>query len=154
MWFAYRAAGHPLSYWQAFKGRTPFLDSGPLWFVQVLLYVSFGYAMWTWRGWGRRFQGTPVRGVPIAAAATIMATSFLLRLPFPARSQQVLDLQLWWSPQCVGMFCLGALVSGQRWVERATANLARWCGIAVATTIVVAPQLAVGAAWSTSPGTA
>jgi hypothetical protein len=52
------------------------------------------------------------------------------------------------------MFCLEALVSGQRWVERVTANLARWCGIAVVTTVVVAPQLAVGAAWSTSPGTA
>ena len=59
MWFAYRAAGHELSYWQVFRGRTPFLDSGPLWFVQVLLYASFGYALWTWRGWGRRFQEPP-----------------------------------------------------------------------------------------------
>jgi len=38
MWFAYRAAGHPLSYWQEFRGRTPFLDSGPLWCVQALAF--------------------------------------------------------------------------------------------------------------------
>jgi hypothetical protein len=146
MWFAYRAADHPLSYWQAFRGRTPFLDSGPLWFVQVLLYLSFGYAIWTWRGWGRRLHGTTVRGVHLAAAAaTIMATSFLVRLSFPARSQQVLDLHLWWWPQCVGMFCLGALVSGQRWSERVPANLARRCGIAVAATVVVVPLFAAGA---------
>lgn len=74
---------------------------------------------------GSTVPGTTVRGIPVAAAATIMATSFLVRLPFPARSQQVLDLQLWWWPQCAGMFCLRALVSGQRWVERVTANLAR-----------------------------
>jgi Acyltransferase family len=146
MWFAYRAAGHPLSYWQAFRGRTPFLDSGPLWFVQVLFYVSLGYALWTWLGWGRRFRGTTVRGVHLLAiGATIAATTFLVRLIFPARSQQILDLHLWWWPQCIGMFCLGALVSGQHWAEHAPARLARRCLIAVAATVVVAPLLVVGA---------
>jgi hypothetical protein len=146
MWFAYRAAGHQLSYWQAFRGRTPFLDSGPLWFVQVLLYASFGYALWTWRGWGRRFQGITVRGGHvIVTAVAITAATFLLRLIFPARSQQVLDLHLWWWPQCIGMFCFGALVSGQRWAERVPAGLARRCGIAVAATVVVVPIFAVGA---------
>jgi Acyltransferase family len=145
MWFAYRAAGHPLSYWQAFRGRTPFLDSGPLWFVQVLLYVSFGYALWARLGWGRRFHGTTVRSIHlIAVIATIVGTSFIVRLIFPARSQQILDLHLWWWPQCVGMFCLGALVSRQHWAERLPAGLARRCGIAVATTVVVAPLFAMG----------
>ena len=146
MWFAYRAAGHHLSYWQTFKGRTPFLDSGPLWFVHVLLYASFGYALWTWRGWGRRFQGITVRGVHvIVTVIAITAATFLIRLIFPARSQQVFDLHLWWWPQCIGMFCLGAFVSGQRWAERVPAGLARRCSIAVATTIVVMPILAVSA---------
>ncbi len=63
----------------------------------------------------------------------------------PARSQQVLDLHLWWWPQCIGMFCLGALVSRQRWAERVPAGLARRCGIAVAATVVVVPIFAVGA---------
>ena len=146
MWFAYRAAGHPLSYWQAFRGRTPFLDSGPLWFVQVLFYVSLGYALWTWLGLGRRFHGTTVRGVHLLAiGATIAATSFLVRLVFPARSQQILDPHLWWWPQCIGMFCLGALVSGQRWAELVPARLARRCLIAVAVTLVVVPLFILGA---------
>jgi hypothetical protein len=37
MWLAYRSAGQPLSYWQVFLDRQPFLDSGPLWFAQVLM---------------------------------------------------------------------------------------------------------------------
>jgi hypothetical protein len=146
MWFAYRAAGHPLSYWEAFRGRTPFLDSGPLWFVEVLFYISLGYALWTWLGWGRRFHGTTVRGVHLLAiGATIAATTFLVRLIFPARSQQILDLHLWWWPQCIGMFCLGALVSGQQWAGQVPARLARRCLIAVAATLLAAPLLVVGA---------
>ncbi len=54
MWFAYRAAGYPLSYPEAFRGRQPFLDAGPLWFAQILLYASLGYALWCWRDMGRR----------------------------------------------------------------------------------------------------
>lgn len=48
MWFAYLVAGHDVSYWWAFTHRQPFLDSGPLWFAEVLLYVSLGYAAWRW----------------------------------------------------------------------------------------------------------
>ena len=46
MWVAYRAAGYDVQPWETFLDRQPFLDSGPLWFVQVLLYVSIGYALW------------------------------------------------------------------------------------------------------------
>ena len=56
MWFAYRSAGQSMSYWQAFLGRQPFLDSGPLWFAQVLIYISLCYALWRWRRWGLRFR--------------------------------------------------------------------------------------------------
>ena len=48
MWVAYRAAGHDVQPWETFLDRQPFLDSGPLWFAQVLLYVSIGYALWPW----------------------------------------------------------------------------------------------------------
>jgi fucose 4-O-acetylase-like acetyltransferase len=47
MWLAYRAAGHDVLPWETFLYRQPFLDSGPLWFVQVLLYVSIAYALMT-----------------------------------------------------------------------------------------------------------
>ena len=74
-----------------------------------------------------------------------MATSFIVRLIFPARSQQVLDLHMWWWPQCVGMFCLGALASSQDWAKWVPVRLARRCGVAVATTVVVAPLIALAA---------
>jgi hypothetical protein len=146
MWFAYRAAGQPMSYWQAFRSRTPFLDSGPLWFVQVLLYLSLGYALWTWLGWGERLKTTSFGGAHlITGAAAIVAASFMVRLIFPARSQQVLDPHLWWLPQCVGMFCLGALASRHHWAKQVPRGLARRCGIAVTSTVVVALLVAVGA---------
>src|SRR5215211_4081651 len=89
MWLVYRAAGNDLSYWQAFRGRTPFLDSGPLWFVQVLLYVSLGYALWTRLGWGRRLRPAAITGRHLVVVAVAIATtSFVVRLWFPARSQQ------------------------------------------------------------------
>jgi hypothetical protein len=62
MWLAYRSAGQRLSYWQAFLGRQPFLDSGPLWFAQVLMYLSVGYALWRWRRRGLRFRMGAVHG--------------------------------------------------------------------------------------------
>ena len=143
MWFAYRSAGHRLSYWQAFLGRQPFLDSGPLWFAQVLMYVSLGYALWRWRKWGLRFRLRATQGSHLLlAAAAIAIASFVVRLQFPARSQQILDLHLWQWPHCVGMFCLGAALSRQGWARRVPPGVARKCGIAVIVTLLVAPVLA------------
>jgi hypothetical protein len=146
MWLAYRSAGYDLTFWQAFRGRQPFLDSGPLWFVQILMYVSIGYALWNWLGWGRRLEPLTIRGTHlIAVAAGIAATSFVVRLWAPARSQQIFDLHVWQLPQCVGMFCLGALLSGHGWARQVPSNIARRCGITVAVTLVVAEAVAWGA---------
>ena len=146
MWLAYRSAGYDLTFWQVFRGRQPFLDSGPLWFVQILMYVSIGYALWNWLGWGRRLEPLTIRGMHlIAVAAGIAATSFVVRLWAPARSQQILDLHVWQLPQCVGMFCLGVLLSRHGWARQVPSNIARRCGITVAVTLVVAEAVAWGA---------
>ena len=146
MWLAYRSAGRRQSYWQAFLGRQPFLDSGPLWFAQVLMYVSLGYALWRWRGWGLRFRMGATQGSHLFLAAVAIAlASFVVRLQFPARSQQILDLHLWQWPQCVGMFCLGAAVSMQGWARKVPPAVARNCGIAVTVTLVVAPVVVFAA---------
>jgi hypothetical protein len=146
IWLAYRAAGYNISLWQAFRGRTPFLDSGPLWFVQILLYVSLGYALWSRLGWGRRLQPAAIRGTHlILAALGIAATSFVVRLWAPARSQQILDLHVWQWPQCIGMFSLGVLLSRSGWAREIPRNIARRCGIAVLLTLVAAEAVAWGA---------
>ena len=145
MWFAYRADGHDISPWQAFLGRQPFLDAGPLWFAQILMYVSLGYAVWRW-GWRRYGELVlPARIselLLLAVVAAITLASFTVRLWFPARSQQILDLHLWQWPQCIGMFCIGAMVSGYGWTARVPTGLARNCGVAVVGTLVAIPLIA------------
>lgn len=146
MWLAYRAAGQPLSFWAAFRGRQPFLDAGPLWFAQVLLYVSLGYALWTWLGFGGRVGPRLVCRRHVAALIAIMVIgSIVVRIWFPTRSQQVLDLHLWQWPQCVVMFCFGALVSGQGWADRVPTRISRFCAVLVLGTLIAAPAIAAGA---------
>src|SRR5690348_7271906 len=112
MWLAYRAAGQRVSYWWWFTHRQPFLDSGQMWFAEVLLYISLGYLVWQWMaGWREPGIGpapVPLSAAHLAALAAAMAVaSFVIRLWFPARSTQILDLHLWQLPQCVGMFGFG-----------------------------------------------
>ena len=146
MWLAYRSAGHDVTLWQVFRGRQPFLDSGPLWFVQILMYVSIGYALWSWLGLGRRLQPAMIRGTHlIVAAVGIAVTSFVVRLWAPARSQQIFDLHVWQWPQCVGMFCLGALLSGHGWAREVPRHITRRCGITVVLTLIAAEAVAWGA---------
>jgi peptidoglycan/LPS O-acetylase OafA/YrhL len=150
MWFAYLAAGHHVSFWWAFTHRKPFLDSGPLWFAEVLLYVSLGYAAWQWAATraGRPLPGpdAPLRGGHLVAlAAGVALASFVVRLEFPARSTQILDLHLWQWPQCVGMFALGVAAGRRGWQVRVPPHLYRACGWAVAITLVVVPAVVFGA---------
>jgi Acyltransferase family len=136
MWAAHRAAGYPLPIWQALQARQPFLDSGPLWFVQILLYVSLAHALLSW-GFQRHDFHPRVAFTLIMTAVAIAAASFIVRLWFPARSQQVLDLHVWQWPQCIGLYVLGVLFAGQNWAERVPRRVARGGGIAVLIAIAV-----------------
>ena len=146
MWVAYRSAGSSMSFWQVFETRQPFLDSGPLWFIQILLYVSVGHALLTSIGHLKGLAGPGVSTLVMTGLA-IAATSFAVRLWFPARSQQVLDLHLWQWPQCIGLYALGALAASHGWAERVPVRTARRCGItvlvAVTTGIAVAALVGV-----------
>jgi hypothetical protein len=148
MWLAYRAAGHDLLPWDTFLHRQPFLDSGPLWFAQVLLYVSIAYALLPRLDPRRQAEANPPpaavgRWTLVLVIALIATGSFLVRLQFPARSQQILDLHLWQWPQCVGMFALGVLVSSQDWITRVPDGVARWCRRALLVALAGAPAMMV-----------
>jgi peptidoglycan/LPS O-acetylase OafA/YrhL len=143
MWFAHRAGGQDLTFGQAFRQRTPFLDSGPAWFLEVLLVVSLGYALWHALRLGQRLR-LPLRGHHLLwCGVAIAIASFVVRLWFPARSQQILDLHLWEWPQCVGMFGLGAVASGWHWVEQVPPRVRRTCGLVILATLAVAPAVVV-----------
>ena len=129
MWLAYRSAGYSLSLWQVMRTRQPFLDSGPLWFVQILLYVSVVHALLMWTG-GERIR-LPVRMTLVMAVVAITVVSFVIRLWFPARSQQILDLHVWQWPQCMGLYLVGVVVARDGWAERVPSRTARRCGIGV-----------------------
>ena len=140
MWAAYRSAGRPLPIWDALQVRQPFLDSGPLWFVQILLYVSLAHALLTW---GVQARGFHLRTVSLVVVAVgIAAASFVIRIWFPARSQQILDLHLWQWPQCIGLYMLGVFVAAQGWAEGVPVRTVRRCGI----TVVVAIATGIGVA--------
>jgi hypothetical protein len=141
MWVAYRSAGHTLSFWQVLQARQPFLDSGPLRFVQILLYVSVGHALFTWAG--QRYGLRPLPATLIMTAVVIAVSSFAIRMWFPARSQQILDLHVWQWPQCIGLYALGVLMASQGWAERVPLRTARRCGMAVLLAVTVAVAVVV-----------
>ena len=56
IWAAHLAAGETHSFWWQLQHADPVLDTGPMWFVEVLLIYSLAYAAWRyWRG--RRAPG-------------------------------------------------------------------------------------------------
>lgn len=134
MWVVYRSAGYSLSVWEVMRTRQPFLDSGPLWFVQILLYASLAHALVIWIGQNRIHRRAPALTLVVAVVAITVA-SFAIRLSFPARSQQILDLHVWQWPQCIGLYLVGVVVAGQGWAESVPPRVARRCGIAVLTAL-------------------
>jgi hypothetical protein len=137
---------HPLgaapgSYWDEFVDESGNLDTGPLWFVGVLLIFSLGYAASV--GLGRRITAilgprrrtvayplehelTAVRLLLIAG--TVAATTFLVRLVFPFASESFTDLNLWEWPACIALFVLDIATSRQGWLiavpDRLAGNVA------------------------------
>src|SRR5215207_2887436 len=91
MWLAYRSAGYDLTFWQVFRGRQPFLDSGPLWFVQILMYVSIGYALWNWLGRRRRWHRRHLVRRPAVGTGAQSADSRLACVAIAAMRRNVLS---------------------------------------------------------------
>ncbi len=136
VWIAYNGAGQNVSWWHAFTHRDPLLDSGSLWFVGVLLIFSIALAL-----------VPPVKErvittrIVVSMTVIVAGTTFLTRLVFPARSGQIGDLHLWWWPQCLGMFLLGA-IGGRELAERVPDDIYRFARAVVAGTIAVLPVAA------------
>ncbi len=125
----------PGSFWEEYLGDEGRLDTGPLWFVGVLLVFSLGYA--GWRAWSERPGAAPRRrgrSRPVTAwtllviAAVVAVTSFAVRLVYPYGSESgFTDLNFWEWPACVAVFGLGVTVSRQGWVTAVPATLSRRC---------------------------
>lgn len=142
------AAGQHLSFWDVLLHRHPFLEPGPMWFVEVLLIYSLGYA--TWRQWRLHHASpfatrarpsvegrTPLQGRTLALLAVgISMTTILIRPAFPFTSQQIGQLKLWQWPQYLGMFGLGIVAVQRGWLDPVPDRIRRRCGQAVLLSLV------------------
>ncbi len=108
------------------------LDTGPLWFVGVLLVFSVGYA--GWNAWRRRRPSEDPGTRPISlrtlmlAAVAVAPASFAVRLVYPYGSESgFTDLNFWEWPACIAVFAVGISASRQGWVTAVPDRLARQC---------------------------
>lgn len=140
LWIAYRAAGQRVSYGWLLTGRDRTLDSGALWFAEVLLVFSLAYVAWVALIRRGREPAAPrerIRGTTLVALAVgIAVVTFAVRLQFPVRDTQVGDLHLWQWPQLAAMFGLGVVGARFGLAERVPRGL--WAGSGVTALLAVA----------------
>lgn len=102
------------------------IDTGPLWFVRVLLVFSTAYAGWA--TWQRKFApGAAERAAGAASGcgpwqgwpSWVAISSFLVRLVYPYGSESgFTDLNLWEWPACGGTVAVGVVASREGWSTR------------------------------------
>lgn len=61
IWVVHLAAGETHTFWWQFVHSDPVLDTGPMWFVEVLLIYSLAYAAWRFWRRGRGDRGRAQR---------------------------------------------------------------------------------------------
>jgi hypothetical protein len=129
------------SYWQEFLGDEGVLDTGPLWFVGVLLVYSLLYAGWVRLGHPASPAAPTVRPRHLVVTAVVVAVaSFLVRLVYPYGSDAgVTDLNFWQWPACIAAFGLGVVAARQGWTTEVPDGVRR---TSRAVTLAAAPALA------------
>jgi hypothetical protein len=128
------AVEHPLgdasrSFWYEYLGSDKNLDTGPLWFVGVLLIFSLAYAAWTARPHRPAARRAPppisIRQLLLVVPA-VAVTSFAIRIVYTYGGDSgFTDLNFWQWPASVAVFGLGILGSRQGWLSGMPADLAR-----------------------------
>jgi hypothetical protein len=103
------------------------VDTGPLWFVGVLLLYSLAYA--AWRRLRPRAPGPsrpPTTRTLVVSALVVAPTSFAVRLVYPYGGESgVTDLNFWEWPACIAVFVLGVRAARCDWVHRVPPHLVR-----------------------------
>jgi hypothetical protein len=147
----YRATGVHRGLWNVYADPDPPLDNGPLWFVEVLLIYSLGYA--ALMAWRSRRGHTPEAVTTarstgrylVVLGTVITIATFLIRLWFPFSTLQVTNLHLWQWPQCLGLFVLGIVSVRRGWLRPVPGRIRRACGA-----VAVIATLSLGAVFATA----
>lgn len=130
------------SYWAWFTDTDPMLDNGPLWFVGVLLLYSLALVAWRRLFPSRRSPERPLLSRDLAVLALVVGiATFLVRIAFPADSNQPLNLHLWAWPEYLAMFGLGVVAARRGWLRPVPQAISRPAGIATLVVVVVLPAI-------------
>ena len=125
-------------------------DPEHLWFVEVLLVLSVGAAVW-WR-WtsaepASRTPGKPLTpGLLVMLGIVVAVGSFVVRLWYPLGSTDPGELHLCQWPQFVALFGLGLAAARRGWLDPVPERLRRRCGQAAVFGVAAIGALAVLAA--------
>ena len=138
IWIAHLAAGDTHSFWWQLTHLDPVLDTGPMWFVEVLLIYSLAYAAWRYwrqpRATGGDLSAGSTRSAALSGrtliglAAAISVATVLVRPILPAASGQIGQSHLWQWPQFVAMFGLGIVAAQRGWLDPVPDRIRRGCG--------------------------
>ena len=142
------AVAHPFgdasgTFWQEYLGAERQIDTGPLWFVGVLLVYSLAYAAWRrLRSPDRRAPRPPTLRTLVVSALVVAPTSFVVRLVYPYGGESgVTDLNLWEWPACIAVFVLGLRAARSGWVRDVPAALVRPSRVLTAVAVVAMTAL-------------
>ncbi len=130
------------SYWAWFTDTDPVLDNGPLWFVGVLLLYSLALVAWRKLFPAKPSSHRPLRprDLIILALAVGIAT-FLVRIAFPADSNQPLNSHLWAWPEYIAMFGLGVIAARRGWLRPVPKEVSRQAGIITLVVVALLPAI-------------
>jgi len=129
---------HRGSYWAWFTDTDPILDNGPMWFVGVLLVFSLALVTWRSLRPPRPAPNRPLRLSEMGLMALAVGVlTFLVRLAFPADSNQPLNFHLWAWPEYLAMFGLGVAAARRGWLRPVPRSISRPAGIATLVVIVL-----------------
>lgn len=132
------------------------LDTGPLWFLAVLLVFSLGYAAVRAlrpahpRDLGAEGGSDGLRARHLVALAVVIAVaSFLVRLQFPMDSKQVMNVHVFQWPQYLVLFSFGVACGERGWLDPVPDRLRRGCGWAAIGAVIALPVvMALGGAFA------
>jgi len=122
----------PVSYWTEFLGsEEQTLDTGPLWFVGVLLIFSLASAAWfhVRRGHAGQAGSSEIKAGHLLLLVTAVAiATFLVRLQVPfGGSNKLLSLNVWEWPACMTLFAIGINGFRRGWLTAVPDLLRRQC---------------------------